>query len=102
MQNFNNYNYSYQQNTYAFVDGIEGARAFQCRPNSMMLLMDSMLPICYKKQTDMYGKTVSLEVYDLVPHKNEEQTPIYVTKAEFNEAIEQIKAKLGGKKNESV
>lgn len=109
MQNFNNYNYAYQQNTYAFVDGIEGARAFQCRPNSMMLLMDSMLPMCYKKQTDMYGKTIALEVYDLVPHKDEASKEIvYVTKAEFNDAIEQLTKKLDdnrkmrGDKHESI
>lgn len=99
MQNFNyqgcgGYNYGMpqqpQRNEYAFVDGIEGARAFIVKPNSMMMLMDSNAPICYKKQVDMYGRTISLEVFDLVPH---EDTPPeqYVTKKEFQAFIDSLK-----------
>lgn len=97
MQNFYNmqgcggYNYMQpQKNEYAFVDGIEGARAFQVRPNTTMLLMDSNQPICYKKQTDMMGRTVALEIYDLVPHQD--KPPVeYVTKAEFQAFIDSLK-----------
>lgn len=86
MQGCGGYNYmqptQQPKNEYAFVDGIEGARAYQCRPNTMMLLMDSQNPICYRKQTDGWGKTVSLEIYDLVPHID--KPPVeYVTKADF-------------------
>lgn len=98
MQNFNGYGmqgcggYNYmqpQRNEYAFVDGIEGARAFQCRPNSIMLLMDSQNPMCYKKQVDMYGKTISIEVFDLVPHVD--KPPVeYVTKEEFMAYIKSL------------
>ena len=83
-----NYNYDTQTNQYYFVDGIEGARAFQSKPNTMVLLMDSQNPICYKKQTDFYGKTVSLEVFDLVPH--EDKKVEYATK----EDLEEIRALL--------
>lgn len=95
------YNYNYN-NTYDFVDGVEGAKAYQVRPNSMMLLMDSQQPICYKKQTNSMGQTIAFEIYDLVPHKQETQDVTYVTKAEFNEAIAQLKSLIGGKDNESV
>lgn len=97
MQNFN-YNYNYQQNFYAFVDGIEGARAYQVRPGTMMLLMDSNKPLCYKKQVDSMGRTIALEVYELVPYQ--EKPPVeYVTKDEFKAFIESFKK---GDKNESV
>lgn len=101
MQNWNtSYNNNYmqpQRNEYAFVDGIEGARAYQVRANSMMLLMDSQNPICYKKQVDMYGRTVSLEVYDLVPHEDKAPTQ-YVTKEEFDKrfaSLEELMKKEG-------
>lgn len=83
-----------QRNEYAFVDGIEGARAFQCKPNSLMLLMDSQLPICYKKQVNAYGQTISLEVYDLVPHKESQDKVNYITKEEFDKEIADLKALL--------
>lgn len=94
MQNYNNYNnmLNYQRNEYAFVDGIEGARAFILRPNSMMLLMDSQKAVCYKKQVDSFGKTILLEAYDLVPHI--EKAPEYVSKEEFNNQIQELKAML--------
>lgn len=98
MYNYDYRQYPYQQNTYAFVDGIEGARAYQVAPNSMMLLMDSQNPVCYKKQTDMYGKTIALEIFDLVPHK-QDMSNEYITKAEFEKAIAELK---GGMKDESV
>lgn len=78
------------RNEYAFVDGIEAARAFQVRPGAMMLLMDSNLPICYKKQVDMTGRTVAFEAYDLVPHV--EKPPVeYVTKEEFMNFVNSFK-----------
>lgn len=95
MQNFNGYQgcggYMQQQrNEYAFVDGIEAARAFRVPFGSMMLLMDSNMPICYKKQVDSYGRTVCFEVYDLVPHA--EKPPVeYVTKEEFETFINSLK-----------
>ncbi len=82
-----------QMNYYAFVDGIEGAKAFRVNPGSMMLLMDSQNPICYKKQVNDYGQTISFETYDLVPHKEvAEEKPVYITKDEFEKEIAQIKA----------
>jgi hypothetical protein len=109
MQNFNNYNnnynpygyYPYQQQTtqqlnlYAFVDGLEGAKAYQVKPNTMMLLMDSQKPICYKKQVNGYGQTVAFEIYDLVPHVEEQQANVeYITRNEFAKEIADLKALL--------
>lgn len=106
MQNFYNnpYNYYPQQapyqannspnnNYYAFVDGIEGARAFQVKPNSMMLLMDSQQPICYKKQVDAYGRTVSIEAFKLEPITEKAPTTNdFISREEFEKQIAEIKA----------
>ncbi len=82
-----------QLNTYAFVDGIEGAKAYQVKPGTVMLLMDSRNPICYKKEVNNYGQTILLETYDMVLHKEESNPSVdYITKDEFQKEIEQIKA----------
>lgn len=101
MQNFNynqgcgGYGYGYtqpQSNTYYFVSGLEGAKAFQLRGGTSVLLMDNDNPICYKKTVDIYGKTISLEVFDLVPHQ--EKPPVeYVTKEEFQAFIDNFNVK---------
>lgn len=118
MQNFNNYNnpygynnnnynnYGYQQpsysqyqpqqtqlNTYAFVDGIEGAKAYQVKPNATMLLMDSQQPICYKKQVNHLGQTIDFQIFDLVPHQEPKVQQVeYVTLDLFNKEIANLKA----------
>ena len=46
-----------QLNQYAFVNGIEGAKAFQVQPNQTMLLMDNDNPICYMKQSNNMGQS---------------------------------------------
>ena len=114
MQNFNGYGYgayqgyggypgtSYSQqpqqqvNMYAFVDGLEGAKAYQVKANSTMLLMDSQQPICYKKTVNHVGQTVEFLAFDLVPRveKQPQQAPTqeYVTKEEFEKQIADLKA----------
>ena len=82
-----------QMNLYAFVDGIEGAKAYQVKPNSTMLLMDSQQPICYKKQVNSVGQTVDFQVFDLVPHEEKTETKVeYVTIDVFNKEIADLKA----------
>lgn len=104
MQNFNNYNQgcggymfpTQPTNYYDFVDGLEGAKAYKVmRPNSIMLLMDSNNAICYKKQVNAYGQTISLEAFDLIPHTEEKPKSVdYVTKEEFDKQIAGIMALL--------
>lgn len=68
----NNYNYGYGQPSsqrsqlqqYAFVNGPEGAKAYQMQPNTVMMLMDADNPLCYKKETDAFGKA-SLRYFKL-------------------------------------
>lgn len=54
-----NYNYPYQPqqgNYYYFVNGVEGAKAFQLTPNQTVMLMDSDHPVCYMKSTNSIGQ----------------------------------------------
>lgn len=52
--NFNNQNFQEQTNI-TFVNGIEGAKAFQLRPKSNVLLMNSSCYKFYTKSTDNFG-----------------------------------------------
>lgn len=82
-----------QLNLYAFVDGIEGAKAYQVKPNSMMLLMDSQQPICYKKSVNAMGQTIEFQAYKLVPVEQEQSKQVeYVPLDVFNKEIAEIKA----------
>ena len=46
-----------QLNTYAFVNGIEGAKSYIVPVNQTMLLMDSEQPVCYMKQANGLGQS---------------------------------------------
>lgn len=91
MQNFNPYGYPYNNNNYnqnnqqqqlkqyAFVNGIEGAKAFQIPPNQTMMLMDSDKPVVFMKTTDGLGKA-SLRYFNLTEIDETEATKIYMPK----------------------
>lgn len=66
--NFNNQSFQSQTNI-TFVNGIEGAKAFQLRPNSSVLLMDSDNSKFYVKSTDNLG-IANISSYSLVEDKN--------------------------------
>ena len=66
--NFNPYSYnpySYKTNTYVFVNGLEGAKAYPMVPNQTLMLMDSDSPLCFSKTADSTGKA-TLKCYKLV------------------------------------
>lgn len=54
-----------QLNQYAFVNGIEGAKAFQVPMNQTMLLMDNDNPLLYLKSSNNMGQS-SLRYFKLV------------------------------------
>ena len=45
-----------QQNVYAFVNGLEGAKSYQVPANQTVLLMDSEQPVCYMKTANALGQ----------------------------------------------
>lgn len=48
--------YPQQENVYAFVNGVEGAKSYQLRPNQSVMLMDSEQPLCYMKTSNAMGQ----------------------------------------------
>lgn len=73
---YNNYNQQ-QLKQYAFVNGIEGAKAYQVMPNQTMMLMDSDKPIVFMKTTDGIGKA-SLRYFNLIEIDEKEATRQYM------------------------
>lgn len=91
----------YQQpitNQYAFVNGFEGAKAFQVQPNQMVMLLDSDNPIVYKKTANSLGQC-NIEAFKLVPIKEEKPTNNeYVLKQDFDELVKRIDELTANKK----
>lgn len=72
-------NYNYPYNQYAFVNGIEGAKAYQVMPSQTIMLMDSDRPIVFMKTSDNLGKA-SLRYFNLVEMSEEEAAKAYLPK----------------------
>lgn len=79
MQN-NNFNKPYygqaypnyiNDNRYAFVNGIEGAKAYQIMPGSSIMLMDSDSPTVFMKNSDASGRS-TLRYFKLTEVKEED------------------------------
>ena len=62
--NFNNSN-NVSLKTFDYVNGIEGAKAYQVMPNQMIPLFDNDNPIVYLKQANLYGQA-TIKAYKLV------------------------------------
>lgn len=97
----NNYNYTQPQTIYqplAFVNGIEGAKAFIVNPNQTIYLMDSDSNTLFIKSADMQGK-YTLKAFRLTSNEvnnvNNNIPTDYVTKDDFvvfkNEILTAIK-----------
>ena len=91
-----------QTNGITWVQGVEGAKAYQLMPNSNIMLLDSENDgIFYIKTSDNVGMC-NLRVFkyeEIVDTpKQTIDTSQFVTRAELEEAL----AKLGGKNNEQT
>lgn len=62
--------YQQQNPSFAWVQGIESAKAYNVPAGSSMMLMDSEHPVIYVKTVDSTGKPQELEIYDMVKRKN--------------------------------
>ena len=99
--NFNPYNYGQprqpqpQQNVYAFVSGLEGAKQYNIPANQSILLMDNAQPMCYLKQANALGQT-SLKCFKLVEVKEADlvtpaqPTVEFATKSDLDAIIKRI------------
>lgn len=90
--------YQQRQNTYAFVNGIEGAKSFIVQPNQTVLLMDSESPMCYMKQSNGLGQA-TLRYFKLVEVSLEDlQKPKEDEMQEIKNRLEEIEKKIGEKR----
>lgn len=96
--------YPHQQNTYAFVNGIEGAKAYQVMPNQTVMLMDSDNPIAYMKQANAMGQT-TIRYFKLVEISEEDlrgkpkEQAVYVTKADFDALAKKVESLMPKEKD---
>lgn len=87
------------QNSIIWVSGEREALAYPVAPNNAVTLWSQTEPVVYLKQADASGKP-SMKIYDLVERSESvseraDKEPAYATKSElaqFNSALEQIKA----------
>lgn len=94
-----------QTNTYAFVNGIEGAKSYPMGPNQTVMLMDSDNPIAYMKQSNAMGQA-TLKYFKLVETSEAElkgsakPAVEYVSKADFDAFKKQVEGILTKKESE--
>lgn len=111
-----NTNYPYgqyqqpQTSTYAFVNGVEGAKSYMVSPNQSVMLMDSEQPLCYMKTTNSIGQG-TVRYFKLIEINESDARNMtsptikalnenYVTKEDFNSLktqIDELVKKLGNK-----
>lgn len=83
------------QNTYAFVNGVEGAKSYYVQPNQTVMLMDSDDPIAYMKSANAMGQA-TIKYFRLVETSEQElrgqpkQAPSYVLKADFDALAKRV------------
>lgn len=87
-------NFQPAQNNLIRVTGLDGAKAYQMRPNSVVALFDGAEDIFYLKSTDGAGfptiRIFRFEEVTSTPNVSQE----YITKAEFEQFKEEV---LNGK-----
>lgn len=89
--------YPQNENVYAFVNGVEGAKSYQVRPNQSVMLMDSEQPLCYMKSANALGQA-TLRYFRLTEISESDAkgasapapTPDYVAKADFNALAKRV------------
>lgn len=96
MMGYGGYNFmpQPQRNEFAYVDSLECAKAYQCKPNTVTMLMENDNPIFYRKETDMNGRTISFKAFDFVEHKEENKEEKFITREDFEKEIAELKALL--------
>lgn len=104
------YSNQYQQPTkssviFAFVNGLDDAKAYILQPNQTAYLKDNNSTFLYEKRADQQGR-YTLETYDLVKlDKNEDyakKADLESLRLEFNKLAELFKTQVqtGGTTNE--
>ena len=83
------------------MQGEAGAKSYLVAPNTTVMLMDSENDVFYLKSTDASGMPMPLRVFEYKERKSadsepnrlqRDNSPVYVTKREFDEFRGQIEA----------
>ena len=88
------------ENTFAWVYGDAGAEAFPVAPGRTVLLMHYNEPILYVKSTDMNGRPLPMEVYELVRRNGGYSQAPQLTSQQMNMNEYVKKSELEGQVNE--
>lgn len=100
------YNNPYQvkqsfNNQYAYVNGIEGAKAYLMSPNQTMLLMDSDQPIFYLKTSNYLGQA-NIRIFEFKEVlQNSSNNQSYALKSDLEAIVSRLEALEGVDRNES-
>ena len=94
-----------QQNTYAFVNGVEGAKSYAIMPNQTVMLMDSENPIAYMKTANQIGQA-TIKYYKLIEidenearGKNTQPTAQFALKSDLEALASKVAELTKGKDN---
>ena len=75
--------------------GIEYVNSYQIMPNTTVTFMDTNAPILYRKVSDIYGRILPVEIYDIVkrpdPQPAQQTSAVnddYVRKDELSSIIQ--------------
>lgn len=85
-----------QSTNVIWVNNETEAKNYPVAPGNTVILMDNDNPVAYKKTTDFSGRSLPLEVFDLVPRDNpkEENHQInldeYLQKKEFDAFLDKL------------
>ena len=83
----------YQNNSIQWVQGVAGAKAYPVGAGQSVILMDSEQSLFYIKSTDASGIPKPLRVFDYT--ERVEKEPEYVTKAELEAMLAELKEVSG-------
>ena len=89
VQTFPNNQASPMTSDMTWVQGIEGARAYNLPPNSAKPLWDSERSTIYLKMTDASGIPKPLRIFDYTERVEEETKTDYVTADQLNELLDE-------------
>lgn len=88
---------------FAFVQGVEGAKAYYLSPNQKAILFDSDNDCFYIKTTDVYGMPAPLEAFNYTKQVEEpvlrKANVEYVTKDEVKSMIQEALNTEGSESN---
>lgn len=92
------------QNTFAWIQGEEAAKAYPVAPGNTIVLIDSDKPVMYMKTTDLSGRPQPMQIRYLVSKEEFEKlqnginspqnTSDYVTKADFEKYVSEAENKF--------